>query len=121
MLKDVFIVEGVRTPFSPFDGPLRDIPSIELGAGVIKEIIKRSDLKGDQIDEIFYGMTQMAEAALYPGSRKERPPAVDECANLWLGCRSTGSARRMGCPKSNEISGGEKRREVQDGRGTGRR
>jgi len=65
MVSNVLIVEGVRTPFSPFGGPLKDIPSIELGACVIKEIIKRSGLKGDQIDEIFYGMTQMAEAALY--------------------------------------------------------
>lgn len=65
MLRDVFIVEGVRTPFSPFGGPLKDMPSIELGACVIREIMKRSGLKGDQIDEIFYGMTQMAEAALY--------------------------------------------------------
>ncbi len=65
MFKDVVIVEGVRTPFSPFGGPLRDIPSIELGACVIKEIVKRSGLKGDQFDEIFYGMTMMVEAALY--------------------------------------------------------
>jgi len=65
MVKDVTIVEGVRIPFSPFGGPLRDVPSIELGACVIKEIMKRSGLKGDQVDEIFYGMTQMAEAALY--------------------------------------------------------
>jgi len=65
MVRDVFIIEGVRTPFSPFGGPLKDIPSIELGACVIKEIVKRTGLKGDQIDEIFYGMTQMAEAALY--------------------------------------------------------
>jgi len=65
MLKDVVIVEGVRTPFSPFGGPLRDVPSIELGACVIKEIVKRSGLQGDQIDEIFYGMTMMVEAALY--------------------------------------------------------
>ena len=65
MSRDVVIVEGVRTPFSPFGGPLRDVPSIELGACVIKEIVKRSGLKGDQIDEIFYGMTMMAEAALY--------------------------------------------------------
>jgi acetyl-CoA C-acetyltransferase len=64
-MKDVVIVEGVRTPFSPFGGPLRDVPSIELGACVMKEIIKRSGLKGNQIDEIFYGMTMMAEAALY--------------------------------------------------------
>jgi len=65
MFKDVVIVEGVRIPFSPFGGPLRDVPSIELGACVMKEIMKRSGLKGDQVDEIFYGMTQMAEAALY--------------------------------------------------------
>ena len=65
MTKEVVIVEGVRTPFSPFGGPLRDIPSIELGACVIKEIMNRSRLKGNQIDEIFYGMTLMAEAALY--------------------------------------------------------
>jgi len=65
MFRDVFIVEAVRTPFSPFGGPLRDVPSIELGACVMKEIIKRSGLKGNQVDEIFYGMTMMAEAALY--------------------------------------------------------
>ncbi len=65
MLKDTLIVEGVRTPFSPFGGPLKDVPSIELGACVIREVVRRSGLKSDQIDEIFYGMTQMVEAALY--------------------------------------------------------
>lgn len=65
MSRDVFIVEGARTPFSPFGGPMKDIPSIELGATVIREIVRRAGLKGDEIDEIFYGMTQMAEAALY--------------------------------------------------------
>ncbi len=65
MMEDIVIVEGVRTPFSPFGGPLRDVPSIELGACVIRETINRSGLKGNQVDEIFYGMTQMAEAALY--------------------------------------------------------
>jgi acetyl-CoA C-acetyltransferase len=64
-MKGVVIVEGVRTPFSPFGGPLKDIPSIELGACVMKEIMNRSGLMGNQIDEIFYGMTLMAEAALY--------------------------------------------------------
>jgi acetyl-CoA C-acetyltransferase len=65
MLKDVVIAEGVRIPFSPFGGPLKDMPSIELGACVMREIMRRAGLKGNQIDEIFYGMTLMAEAALY--------------------------------------------------------
>jgi acetyl-CoA C-acetyltransferase len=62
-MKDIVIVEAVRTPFSQFGGPLKDMPGIELGAYVIRETVKRAGLKGDQIDEIFYGMTQMAEAA----------------------------------------------------------
>jgi acetyl-CoA C-acetyltransferase len=64
-MKDVFIVEGLRTPFSPFGGPLRDIPSIELGACVMREIMNRSGLKGSPIDEIYYGTAILAEAALY--------------------------------------------------------
>ncbi len=64
MLRDAFIVEAVRTPFSPFGGPLKDIPSINLGAAVIEEIAKRTG-STSQIDEIFYGITQMSEAALY--------------------------------------------------------
>jgi acetyl-CoA C-acetyltransferase len=63
--RDVVIVEGVRIPFSPFGGPLKDMPSIELGACVMREIMRRAGLKGNQIDEIFYGMTLMAEGALY--------------------------------------------------------
>ena len=35
MFEDVVIVEAARTPFSPFGGPLRDVPSIELGAWLI--------------------------------------------------------------------------------------
>ena len=65
MTKDVVVVEGVRTPFSPFGGPLRDVPSIELGGCVIREIVRRCGLKGNQVDEVFYGMTLMAEGALY--------------------------------------------------------
>jgi len=64
-MKEVVIVEGVRTPFSPFGGALKDIPSIELGACVIRELVKRSGLQANQIDEIFYGMSLPAEAALY--------------------------------------------------------
>jgi acetyl-CoA C-acetyltransferase len=62
---DVVVVMGVRTPFSPFGGAMRDMPSIDLGAMVIAELLRRTGIKGEQIDEIFYGMTMQAEAALY--------------------------------------------------------
>jgi len=30
---------------------------------------------------------RLSKPAVYPGSRKPRPLAVDECANFWPGCR----------------------------------
>ena len=63
--KDVVITMGIRTSFSPFGGPMKDIPSIDLGAMVLKELLNRTNVKGEEIDEVFYGMTLQAEAALY--------------------------------------------------------
>jgi acetyl-CoA C-acetyltransferase len=62
---DVVIVSGVRTPFSKFGGTLKNIHSTDLGCVVIKESLKRSGLKGEDLDELYYGMCVQAEAALY--------------------------------------------------------
>ena len=62
---DVVIVSGVRTPFSKFGGALRQIHSTDLGVVVIKESLKRVGLSGKDLDELYYGMCDQAEAALY--------------------------------------------------------
>jgi acetyl-CoA C-acetyltransferase len=62
---DVVIVSGVRTPFSKFGGVLREVHSTDLGVRVIKESLKRTGLKGEDLDELYYGMCDQAEAALY--------------------------------------------------------
>ena len=45
--------------------------------------------------------------SLYPGSRRPRPLAVDECASLWPGCRPTGAFFRCHglCPWGSTCSG----------------
>jgi acetyl-CoA C-acetyltransferase len=62
---DVVIVSGVRTPFSKFGGVLREMHSTDLGVVVIRESLKRAGLKGEDLDEFYYGMCDQAEAALY--------------------------------------------------------
>jgi acetyl-CoA C-acetyltransferase len=62
---DVVIVSGVRTPFSKFGGMLKEMHSTDLGVIVIKESLKRAGLKGEDLDELYYGMCDQAEAALY--------------------------------------------------------
>ena len=53
---DVVIVSGVRTPFSKFGGVFREMHSTDLGVIVIKESLKRPGLKGEDLDEFYYGM-----------------------------------------------------------------
>jgi acetyl-CoA C-acetyltransferase len=44
-MKEVVIVSGARTAIGQFGGALKDVPSIQLGALVIKEALKRAGLK----------------------------------------------------------------------------
>ncbi|MGD9133515.1 MAG: acetyl-CoA C-acyltransferase, partial [Desulfobacterales bacterium] len=44
-MKEVVIVSGSRTAIGTFGGGLKDVPVTELGAVVIKDVIKRAGLK----------------------------------------------------------------------------
>ena len=61
---DIVMVSAVRTPFSRFDTAMADIPSIDLGVMVMKEVIKRVGVKPEEVDEINYGSCIPAEVAL---------------------------------------------------------
>ena len=61
---DIVMVSAVRTPFSRFDTAMADIPSIDLGVMVMKEVIQRVGVKPEEVDEINYGSCIPAEVAL---------------------------------------------------------
>ena len=44
-MKDVVIVSGVRTAVGSFGGALKNVPVVELGAGVIKDVLRRRGLQ----------------------------------------------------------------------------
>ena len=61
---NVVVVSAVRTPFGRFGGTLKDIPSIELGAMVIREALRRVNVKGEEIEETYYGVAVPGEVGL---------------------------------------------------------
>lgn len=63
MNREVVIVSTVRTPFGRFGGALKDISIEELGAQVIKEVLRRVNLQGDMIEELYVGNCNPTEAA----------------------------------------------------------
>ena len=54
-LDDVVITSALRTPIGTYKGSLKDLSADKLGALVIKEVIHKSNLKPDQIDEVIMG------------------------------------------------------------------
>jgi acetyl-CoA C-acetyltransferase len=60
----IVIVSAVRTPFSKFDSAMAEIPSIDLGIMVMKEVIERVKIKPEEVDDISYGSCIPAEIAL---------------------------------------------------------
>ena len=55
MSKNSVITAIARTPIGSFQGALSTIPTVRLGAAVIKSAVERSGLKGDQVDEVIMG------------------------------------------------------------------
>lgn len=55
MIKEVYIVSAVRTPFGSFGGKLAGLTAIELGSTAIKGALDKSGVKADEVQEVFMG------------------------------------------------------------------
>jgi acetyl-CoA C-acetyltransferase len=58
IMERVVIVSGVRTPVGNFGGTLKDVPAIDLGAAVIKEVLKRKNIRPALSDTMVAGKPQ---------------------------------------------------------------
>jgi len=55
MQKEVFIVDGLRTAIGNFGGTLAKHTSVELGKLVLSELIKKTNLSPDDVEEVILG------------------------------------------------------------------
>ena len=75
MLKEVYIVNAVRTPIGSFGGVFTSLTATQLGGQVIKSLVDQSTLPAEAIDEVLFGNVCSAnlgqaparQAALYGG------------------------------------------------------
>ena len=54
-MREVAIVSPVRTPVGRFGGTLKDIPAEDLGALIIRELVSRSGVDPERVDEVVLG------------------------------------------------------------------
>jgi acetyl-CoA C-acetyltransferase len=66
MSKDVVIVAAARTAVGSFGGSLAGVPAHKLGAVVIENLLERTGLKPDQVDEVILGQVLTAASGQNP-------------------------------------------------------
>jgi acetyl-CoA C-acetyltransferase len=65
-MQDVVIVAATRTAVGSFQGSLANIPAVELGAAVIRQLLAQTGLDGAQVDEVIMGQVLTAGAGQNP-------------------------------------------------------
>ena len=65
-MEDIVIVAATRTAVGKFGGTLAKTPATEFGATVIKELLARSGLQGEQIGEVILGQVLQAGTGQNP-------------------------------------------------------
>ena len=84
MSEKIVITSAKRTAVGSLSKSLKNIPAYELGASAIREVIKKSNLKNDDIDEVIMGQVLTGgmgqnparQAAIKSGIPKEKPAYV---------------------------------------------
>ena len=55
IMKEVVIASAVRTAIGSYGGALKDVPAVKLGEIVVREALKRANVKPEQVDEVILG------------------------------------------------------------------
>ncbi len=67
-MREVVIVEAVRTPIGRRNGKLKDVHPVVLGSLVLKEVVSRAGIEPGQVEDVVFGcVTQAGEQGLNVG------------------------------------------------------
>lgn len=54
-MKEIVIVEGVRTPIGNMGGALKEVTNQKMGEWVVRELLKRTNVDPSEIEEVIFG------------------------------------------------------------------
>ena len=77
-MNEVVIVEAIRTPIGAYKGSLKELSADKLGSIVIREILRKSKLDKDDIDEVIMGQVLTAGG----GQNPARQAAINAGINI---------------------------------------
>jgi len=76
--EDVVILSGCRTPIGSFGGAFKDVSAVDLGAAAVKEAVRRSGARPDQVDEVILGCILQAGVGMNPARQASIRAGIPE-------------------------------------------
>jgi acetyl-CoA C-acetyltransferase len=64
---EIVVSTPLRTGIGTFGGSLKEVPATELGATVGREVLRRSGIEGEQVDQVIIGNILSAGQGMNPG------------------------------------------------------
>ena len=115
VMKEVVIVDGLRTPIGRFGGAVKDVKESELGRQVVRALLDRTRMEPEEIDEVIFGCvlqqtdsTNLARVVTLASGLPVRTPAYTVQRNCASGLQAVVNAvQNIRCGDADaQIAGG---------------
>jgi len=107
-MKEVVIVNAVRTPVGQIGGTLKDIPPQELGGLVVREVIARAGISPEVVEEVIFGWSRQTTEAANMARNVSLLGGVPEAASAYtIHCQCAASLKAIS-NATQEIQTGRK-------------
>ena len=113
--KDVVIVQAVRTPIGTYKGSLKNLKADQLGSVVISEVLKRSEINREDIDEVIMGQVLTAGGGQNPARQAAINAGLSNSKPAYLVNQVCGSGLRAVILAYQSIKLGEARNIIAGG------
>jgi acetyl-CoA C-acetyltransferase len=76
---DVVILSGCRTAIGTFGGVFKEVSAVELGTVAVREAVRRSGVRPDQVDEVILGCILQAGLGMNPARQAAIKAGLPDC------------------------------------------
>ncbi len=77
-MKEIFVVDALRTPFGSFGGQLSEVESPQLAAGVISGLLEKNGLAPSVVDEVIIGQVLSGGVGQAPARQAMRAAGIPD-------------------------------------------
>ena len=106
-LGEVVVSTPRRTAIGTFGGALKDVPATELGATVVKDVLARSGLSADRVDQVIVGNVLQAGQGMNPGRQVALKGGLPVSVPGMTLNRVCGSGLQAICSAAQEVALGQ--------------